>query len=57
VPEKVRKMLQAMGYVLDTSLGDYTMTVGGVQGITIDHQSGWIMGGADPRRNGYAMGF
>ncbi len=57
VPEEVRKTLQAMGYVLDTSLGEWTMTVGGVQGITIDHQSGWKMGGADPRRNGYAMGF
>ena len=57
IPEDVRKTLNAMGYVLDASLGDWSMTVGGVQGVTIDHQSGWIMGGADPRRNGYAVGY
>lgn len=57
VPEDVRKTLQAMGYVLDTSLGDWSMTVGGVQGVTIDHHTGWLMGGADPRRNGYSMGW
>ena len=57
IPEDVRKTLTAMGYVLDTSLGDWSMTVGGVQGLMIDHHSGWIMGGADPRRNGYAVGY
>lgn len=57
IPEETRKTLQAMGYVLDTSLGDWSMTVGGVQGITIDYDTGWIMGGADPRRNGYAVGY
>jgi gamma-glutamyltranspeptidase/glutathione hydrolase len=46
-----------MGYVIDTSLGDWTMTVGGAQGITIDHKTGWMMGGADLRRNGYAVGW
>ncbi|MBK8503781.1 MAG: gamma-glutamyltransferase [Saprospiraceae bacterium] len=56
VPADVRKTLEQMGYVLDTSLGAWTMTVGGVQGITIDHQTGWISGGADPRRNGYSIG-
>jgi gamma-glutamyltranspeptidase/glutathione hydrolase len=56
VPAEVRKTLEQMGYVLDTSLGAWTMTVGGVQGITIDHQTGWISGGADPRRNGYSIG-
>ncbi|WP_257656378.1 gamma-glutamyltransferase [Parapedobacter lycopersici] len=57
VPAEVRKTLQAMGYVLDTSLGDWTMTVGGVQGVAIDRSTGWLIGGADPRRNGYAMGW
>lgn len=57
VAEDVLKQLQAMGYVLDTSLGDWSMTVGGVQGITIDYKTGWMMGGGDPRRNGYAMGY
>lgn len=57
VPADVRKTLEAMGYVLDTSLGDWSMTVGGVQGVTIDHETGWLRGGADPRRNGKAMGW
>lgn len=57
VPDSVRKTLQAMGYVLDTSFGDWSMTVGGVQGVTIDPNSDWLMGGADPRRNGYSMGW
>lgn len=57
VAENVIKELGEMGYVLDTSLGDWSMTVGGAQGISIDHSTGWIMGGADPRRNGYSLGW
>lgn len=57
VPDQVINMLSDMGYQLDTSLGDWSMTVGGAQGITIDPQSGWISGGADPRRNGYSLGW
>lgn len=57
IPEKTLQELHDMGYVLDTSLGEWSMTVGGAQGITIDHQTGWFMGGADPRRNGYSMGW
>ncbi|HQS06548.1 MAG TPA: gamma-glutamyltransferase, partial [Daejeonella sp.] len=53
----VIKTLRGMGYVIDTSLGDWSMTVGGAQGITIDHKTGWLMGGADLRRNGYAVGW
>ncbi len=57
VPANVIKTLRAMGYVIDTSLGDWSMTVGGAQGITIDQKTGWLMGGADLRRNGYAVGW
>ncbi|MDP3467714.1 MAG: gamma-glutamyltransferase [Daejeonella sp.] len=53
----VIKTLRGMGYVIDTSLGDWSMTVGGAQGITIDQKTGWLMGGADLRRNGYAVGW
>ncbi len=53
----VIKTLKGMGYSIDTSLGDWSMTVGGAQGITIDHKTGWMMGGADLRRNGYAVGW
>ncbi len=57
IPAEVIATLKSMGYVLDTSLGDWSMTVGGVQGVTIDRKSGWLMGGADPRRNGYSLGW
>lgn len=57
IPANVIKTLKAMGYVIDTSLGDWSMTVGGVQGISIDQKTGWLSGGADLRRNGYAVGW
>ncbi|MES3019251.1 MAG: gamma-glutamyltransferase [Bacteroidota bacterium] len=57
VPANTIKSLRDMGYVIDTSLGDWSMTVGGAQGVTIDRKSGWLMGGADLRRNGYAVGW
>lgn len=57
ISENVIDQLRRMGYELDTSLGDWTLFVGGVQGINIDPISGWIKGGADPRRNGYATGW
>jgi len=57
VPSNVIKTLKNMGYLIDTRLGDWSMTVGGAQGITIDHKTGWLMGGADLRRNGYAVGW
>jgi len=57
VQPSVIKTLRGMGYVIDTSLGDWSMTVGGAQGITIDRKTGWLMGGADLRRNGYAVGW
>src|SRR5690606_5506126 len=55
--EEVLQELRQMGYHRDTSLGDWSMTVGGAQGITLDRKAKWIMGGADPRRNGYAVGW
>lgn len=57
VDEGVRSELEAMGFRLDTSVGEWSMSVGGAQGIRIDHDTGWIHGGADPRRNGYAVGW
>lgn len=57
IPAETLQALREMGYNLDTSLGDWSMTVGGAQGVFIDYNSGWISGGADPRRNGYATGW
>lgn len=57
IPKETLQSLREMGYQLDTSLGDWSMTVGGAQGVWIDYKTGWITGGADPRRNGYAIGW
>ena len=57
VPAKTIQSLRDMGYVIDTRLGDWSMTVGGAQGVSINHKTGWLMGGADLRRNGYAVGW
>jgi gamma-glutamyltranspeptidase / glutathione hydrolase len=51
----VRKALAARGYRIEM-LEDWSMRVGGAQGILF-REDGWMMGGADPRRNGYAMGW
>ncbi len=56
VPEETRGALATRGYEVEL-LGPWSMRVGGVQGILMDHSTGWLAGGADPRRNGYAIGW
>ncbi len=56
VPEATRRALAARGYGLEV-MGPWSMRVGGVQAVLRDVATGWLMGGADPRRNGYAMGW
>jgi len=50
-----RKALASRGYKVEV-LEDWSMRVGGAQGIWF-REDGWLQGGADPRRNGYAMGW
>ncbi len=50
-----RKALAARGYPVEM-LEDWSIRVGGAQGIVV-RDDGWMVGGADPRRNGYAMGW
>ena len=38
-------------------LGEWSAGVGGGQGIMIDADTGSFMGGADPRRDGTALGW
>ena len=45
------------GHQLDLGDGDWTPGVGGGQGIYIDPDTGTFVGGADPRRDGYALGW
>ncbi len=56
VPESTRQALTDRGYALEL-LGEWSWRVGGVQAVMRDRKTGWLMGGADPRRNGYAMGW
>jgi gamma-glutamyltranspeptidase/glutathione hydrolase len=45
-----------MGYSVN-ELGDYDLYFGGAQGVIIDQETGTLIGGADPRRDGAAIGF
>ena len=54
-PASMRKALASRGYPIEV-LEDWSVRVGGGQGIVL-REDGWMMGGADPRRNGYAMGW
>jgi gamma-glutamyltranspeptidase/glutathione hydrolase len=54
IPEDVRAGLAARGHQLN-ALDDWSWVVGGGQGIARDPDSGALMAGADPRRDGYAL--
>src|SRR5262249_11139587 len=51
----VQTALASPGYHIEV-LEDWSVRVGGGQGIVF-REDGWLAGGADPRRNGYAMGW
>jgi gamma-glutamyltranspeptidase / glutathione hydrolase len=48
--------LRERGHLIEL-LPEFSMAVGGAQGIMIDPDSGAFTGGADPRRDGYAIGW
>ncbi|MBI3826891.1 MAG: gamma-glutamyltransferase [Candidatus Rokubacteria bacterium] len=50
----VREALAARGHQVNV-IDDWSWIVGGGQGIVRDPESGALMGGADPRRDGYAV--
>ena len=56
VPVATRDELTARGHALEL-VGDYSMFVGGGQCVMIDPDSGARLGGADPRRDGYAVAY
>jgi gamma-glutamyltranspeptidase/glutathione hydrolase len=56
IPAGVRGELEARGHAIRV-LPDYSWVVGGGQGVTRDPATGTLAGGADPRRDGYAMGW
>ena len=55
-PAHLRRALEDLGH--DVSVVEpWSMSVGGAQGIQVDSESGVFQGGADPRRDGFAIGF
>jgi len=56
IPAQVLAELERRGHQFNR-LGDWSAMVGGGQGIMVDADTGSFMGGADPRRDGYAIGW
>jgi gamma-glutamyltranspeptidase/glutathione hydrolase len=56
IPGEVRDALTARGHVI-RDLPEWSWVVGGGQGVWVDPVTGALAGGADPRRDGYAMGW
>ena len=56
IPSGVRTALTERGHVI-RELPEWSWVVGGGQGVWVDPVSGAMAGGADPRRDGYAMGW
>jgi len=56
IPAEVRAALTARGHAI-RDLPDWSWVVGGGQGVFVDPATGTLAGGADPRRDGYAMGW
>ena len=54
VEAQVHAELRQRGHDL-TSGPDWTMKVGGMQGVAIDPETGVFTGGCDPRRDGYCV--
>ena len=56
IDEGVRRELTSRGHNLEL-IGDFSWIVGGGQSVMIDPDSGARLGGADPRRDGYALAY
>ena len=56
IPASSLDGLRARGHELNV-LADWTAAVGGGHGVAIDPESGLLTGGADPRRDGAAIGW
>ena len=54
IPADVREALAGRGHQINV-IEEWSWIVGGGQGITRDPESGALQGGADPRRDGYAL--
>lgn len=55
-PAEILDVLTKMGYPIVTK-GDYDLYFGGAQGAMVDPETGALLGAADPRRDGAAIGY
>lgn len=53
LPEESREGLAALGHVIEPT----SAPIGGGQAIWIDQETGTLLGGSDPRKDGLALGF
>ena len=56
IPIQIQNELLQMGHELDVKK-DFDLYFGGAQGVVIDQRTGRLHGGADPRRDGKAIGY
>ncbi len=56
IPVAVRQELARRGHIIQ-EVGDWWPETGGAQIIRVDNQNGAFAGAADPRREGYAIGY
>lgn len=56
ISEDIINDLQARGHKVRL-FTEWTMSVGGAQGVIVDFDKDVLMGGADPRRDGYVVGW
>lgn len=57
IDSNVVKGLEAKGHKVELDKKDYSIAVGGMQGILVNQANGSLSGGGDPRRGGYAIGY
>ena len=55
-PDHVLRALEDLGHQVAV-IEPWSMSVGGAQGIQVDSEAGVFQGGADPRRDGFAIGY
>jgi gamma-glutamyltranspeptidase/glutathione hydrolase len=55
-PSHVQESLRGLGHEIEI-IEAWSRSVGGAQGIMIDREHGTFQGGADPRRDGFALGW
>ena len=56
LPSQTLEALKQMGYSFQV-MNEFDLFFGGAQGIVVDRKHHTLIGGADPRRDGVAVGF